>query len=376
MTLDRSVLGLQDSSNESIAKIIVPKEAEGLRADIFFAESLNVTRSAAQKILAANGIEKNRRVGTGETFSVEIPAPAPMEAIAEDIPLNIVYEDADLLVVDKPRGLVVHPAAGHAAGTLVNALLHHCELSGVGGAMRPGIVHRLDKDTSGLMVVAKNDAAHAALAAQLERRTMGRTYNAVCVGSVKTDALRIDLPIGRHPRDRKKMCVVACCVSDAPETGKSVLPLHSSLALYSRGGGGHSSPSRAREAVTNVKVLERFFGGGEGKLRGSRAGVQVVSCGRNLRGNFTLVEAKLETGRTHQIRVHMAHIGHPVLGDAVYGGGRACGSRVNSADGLGGQILHAVGLRFIHPTSGEEMVFASPWPEYFKACVPFGSGGQ
>jgi len=284
-----------------------------MRADVFLAKFCEEipTRSAAQKLVS----DKNRRVKVGEVVSVEIPDPVPLTAVAEDIPLNIVYEDADLLVVDKPRGLVVHPAAGHHSGTLVNALLHHCELSGVGGVLRPGIVHRLDKDTSGLMVVAKNDTAHVALAAQLESREMGREYNAVCVGVVKKSRLKINLPIGRHPHDRKKMAVL---------TGLN---------------------ARARNAVTNVEVLERL-------------------------GNFTLIAARLETGRTHQIRVHMAYIGNPVLGDTVYGIQR-------QPMGLNdGQVLHAVKLRFKHPTIGEEMQFESPLPEYFTDALRLVGGKQ
>lgn len=319
-------------------QITVPPEADGQRVDVFLVNFLNEipTRSVAQRLLndgvvkrENRGVEtflkksfyptlplqktltfevlsKNYRVKSGDFLACEIPVPVPLEAVAEDIPLNIVYEDSDLIVLDKPRGLVVHPAAGHHSGTLVNALLHHCDLSRIGGVLRPGIVHRLDKDTSGLMVAAKNGLAHLALAAQLERRFMGRTYNAVCVGAVKKDRLRIDLPIGRHPHDRKKMAVLT-----APG-------------------------ARARAAATNIEVLKRF-------------------------GNHTLIEAQLETGRTHQIRVHMAHIGNPVLGDTVYGGARQ--------HDFGGQILHAVNLRFTHPSTKEEMEFNSPLPEYFMEAM-------
>jgi len=306
---------------------------DGFRADVFLAESLKeITRSAAQKLLNDGHVTladtqlysestlyhacqkkiigKNHRVKSGEIIFCKIPAPVPSQALAQEIPLNIVYEDADLLVVDKPRGMVVHPAAGHYSGTLVNALLFHCRggLSGIGGVSRPGIVHRLDKDTSGLMVVAKNDATHVALAGQLQRREMGRTYNAVCVGAVREQRFRIDLPIGRHPRDRKKMAVLT------------------------------NTAAKTRVAVTNIEVLERF-------------------------GNFSLVAARLETGRTHQIRVHMAHLGHPVLGDAVYGGLR------QKAGFTQGQILHAINLSFTHPSSGEEAEFNSPLPEYFEEAI-------
>ncbi|MCL1846133.1 MAG: RluA family pseudouridine synthase [Defluviitaleaceae bacterium] len=292
--------------NSNTIIITVPPEADGTRADIFLANFTKdiLSRSAAQKILTINGIGKNLRVKAGEVFSLEIPAPAPQKAEPEEIPLNIVYEDDDLLVVDKPSGLVVHPAAGHSSGTLVNGLVFHCNLSGIGGESRPGIVHRLDKDTSGLMIVAKNDAAHIAISEQFERNELYREYNALCLGVLQQDRLRIDSPIGRHPRDRKKMAV---------------------------------SPPRARTAVTYIEVLERFK-------------------------SHTLVSARLETGRTHQIRVHLAHIGHPVLGDPTYGAARQSLSRF-------GQILHAVKVKFIHPSSGEEVAFNSPLPEYFLEAL-------
>ena len=328
-------------------KITVPPEADGQRIDVFLTNFTKEipTRSAAQRLLSEGKImrlvevsgsreeslsgalgvapqgsfhcSKNFRVQSGNIILCEIPEPQPLEAKAEEIPLHIIYEDEDLLVVDKPRGLVVHPAAGHHSGTLVNALLFHCGLSGVGGVLRPGIVHRLDKDTSGLMVVAKNDTAHVALAAQLERREMGRTYNAICIGTVKKERLRIDLPIGRHPHDRKKMAVI-------PADGRE--------------------KTRSRNATTNIEVLERI-GDGAGNS-----------------GKFTLIAARLETGRTHQIRVHMAHIGNPVLGDTVYGAAR-------QPFGLDGQILHAVKLRFAHPSSGMEMEFNSPLPGYFEDAI-------
>jgi 23S rRNA pseudouridine1911/1915/1917 synthase len=296
-----------------VLSLTVPVESDGQRVDVFLVGSCEeiATRSVAQKVLAGSSLSKNHRVRAGEVIEFGIPEPVPLAAVAEDIPLNIVFEDSDLIVIDKPRGLVVHPGAGHHSGTLVNALLYHCELSGIGGVLRPGIVHRLDKDTSGLMVVAKNDAAHRGLAAQLLSREMGRTYNAVCMGNVKRDKFRIDLPIGRHPHDRKKMAV---------------------------------SPPRSRNAVTNIRVLERF-------------------------GGHTLIEARLETGRTHQIRVHMAYAGNPVLGDPVYGAAR---ERHN----FGGQILHAVNLRFIHPVHGGEVEFTSSLPEYFKSALTIVGGNS
>ena len=320
----------------------VPTEADGQRADIFLAAANSmrtnpgegeITRSAAQRLLAEgrvllgeSAITKNHRVKAGDILICEIPAPVPGEAIPEAIPLDIVYEDGDLLVVNKPRGLVVHPGAGNYTGTLVNALLHYCGdgLSGIGGVLRPGIVHRLDKDPSGLMVVAKNDFAHQALAAQLESRQMGRIYNAVVCGALKKESFRIDLPIGRHPIDRKKMAVLA-------DTRF----------------GTRAASIRAREAITDIKVLERY---------------------ESNRGRFTLIAAKLFTGRTHQIRVHMAHIGHPVLGDLTYGTGRQpLLQKLNEK--LGGQILHATQLKFTHPATGREMEFEAPWPEYFQKVV-------
>jgi len=304
----------------NIFEVTVLQEFHGRRADVFLSECEELesvqTRSAAQKLLAEgnvtiNGkiIAKNHRVNAGDILLCQIPASVPYEAAAEDIPLSVVYDDADLLVINKPRGLVVHAGAGHLTGTLVNALLYHCgdSLSGIGGVMRPGIVHRLDKDTSGLMVVAKNDIAHQALAAQLADRTMGRVYNAICYGVVKQDRMKIDLPIGRHSVDRKKMAVV--------------------MDLSGRG----------RRAVTYVDVLERFKA-------------------------HTLISAKLETGRTHQIRVHMAHVGYPVLGDEVYSGRKTQ---------CGGQVLHAKEIYFIHPRTGYEVRFEVDLPDYFTKHLQF-----
>jgi len=333
-------------------RIIVNQDADGQRVDVFLASNVKEipTRSAAQKLLADgriycepgilspisplhHTINKNYRVKAGDVLLCTIPAPVPSNAIPEDIPLDVFYEDEDLLVVNKPRGMVVHPGAGNFTGTLVNALLYYCGtngLSGIGGVLRPGIVHRLDKDTSGLMVVAKNDNAHHVLSSQLEARTMGRVYNAVVVGNLKESSFRIDLPIGRHPIDRKKMTVI-------PPS------FHNAQGFNRRG----KSPGgiRARVAATNIEVLERYE----------------CKTGQ-LKGRFTLIAAKLETGRTHQIRVHMAHIGHPVLGDLVYGGVRQPAS-------LNGQILHAAQLSFVHPVSGKSMEFAAPWPSYFQEVV-------
>ena len=332
-----------DATVDNTLHITVPQDAEGQRVDVFlsnYAEEVP-TRSAAQRLLSdgrvvlgisSKSIGKNYCVKAGDVLLFTIPAPIPSEATPEDIPVDIVFEDRDLLVVNKPRGMVVHPGAGNFTGTLVNALLHYCGaagLSGIGGVLRPGIVHRLDKDTSGLMVVAKNDKAHQALSAQLEARTMGRIYNAIVVGAVKEDCFRIDLPIGRHPTDRKKMTVFNL----------------STPRKKTRFRGDELRKQVARTAATNIEVLARYE---------SKAG--------QLKGRFTLVAAKLETGRTHQIRVHMAHIGHPVLGDLVYGGSRQPST-------LNGQILHATQLSFTHPTLGESMEFNAPWPTYFQAAV-------
>ena len=288
----------------------VQAQESGERIDALLAHS-GYTRSAAARLIAAGqvtregkSVKKSELTRAGDVFLVaEDDTPAPASAAAQDIPLDIVYEDADLIVVNKPRGLVVHPAPGHPDGTLVNALLHHCgdSLSGIGGEMRPGIVHRIDRDTSGLLIAAKNDYAHQALAAQLQDHSLARVYEAVAVGSFREDSGTVDAPIGRHPVDRKKMAVVA----------------------------------NGRSAVTHWSVLERFPG-------------------------YTYVECRLETGRTHQIRVHMAYIGHPILGDTVYGNKKP-------VPGLQGQCLHAVGLRFLHPRTGEPVELWCGLPEEFQA---------
>lgn len=285
-------------------------QVPGQRADQFLAQSLdNLTRSAAQKLLEGGHVlregkvlKKNDRLNLGDELAVLIPDPAPVEILPQDISLDIVYEDGDVIVVNKPVGMVVHPAPGHPDGTLVNALLYHCgeSLSGVGGQKRPGIVHRIDRDTSGLIIAAKNDAAHLALAAQLADHTLARTYECLAVGNFREDSGTVDAPIGRHPVDRKRMAVV-------------------------RQGG--------REAVTHWEVIARYPG-------------------------VTHLRCRLETGRTHQIRVHLAYIGHPILGDTVYGAKKPVA-------GLTGQCLHAVGLRFIHPRTGEPVELTCPLPEEF-----------
>lgn len=268
-----------------------------------------LTRSAIQKLLArglvtVNGAPaaKNARLRAGDAIVLTIPEPEPVEIRPEPIPLDVVYEDSDLLVVNKPKGMVVHPAPGHASGTLVNALMAHCgaSLSGINGAVRPGIVHRIDKDTSGLLIVAKNDAAHQGLAAQIQAHTFTRAYQAVVYGSMKDDSGTVHAPIGRDPADRKRMAVTA---------------LHS------------------RDAVTHYTVVRRY-------------------CG------FTHLRLVLETGRTHQIRVHMAYLGHPVAGDPVYGPRKVITR-------LGGQCLHAGEIGFVHPRTGRFLSFTAPLPAYF-----------
>lgn len=284
---------------------------DGLRVDVFLAGCLpELTRSAVQRLLAEGSVtcggapvRKNARTEAGAVYAVTLPEARPVETAAQDIPLDIVYEDGDVLVINKPKGLVVHPAAGHEDGTLVNALLYHCgdSLSGVGGERRPGIVHRIDRDTTGLLIVAKNDFAHQRLAAQLSDHTLRRTYECIVRGGFREDSGTVNAPIGRDPRDRKRMAV---------------------------------TEKNSREAVTHWEVIARY-------------------------GQYTHLRCRLETGRTHQIRVHMAHIGHPLLGDLVYGHKRP-------EKGLSGQCLHARALRFIHPRTGELVTFTCPLPGYFQ----------
>ena len=289
------------------------EESKNQRLDAFLASSLDgLTRSQATRLIesgevAVNGraVSKSYKLAGGEDIAVTLPEPEPVEAVPQDIPLDVVYEDADVIVVNKPSGMVVHPAPGHPDGTLVNALLYHCAgtLSGVGGTLRPGIVHRIDRDTSGLIIAAKNDAAHQYLSAQLADHTLARTYECIVVGALREDRGTVDAPIARHPTDRKRMAVVA---------------------------GG-------REAVTHWEVIARYPG-------------------------YTHVRCRLETGRTHQIRVHMAYIGHPILGDTVYGAKK-------EVPGLTGQCLHAVGLRFLHPRTHEVVELFCPLPEEFTRML-------
>ena len=289
------------------------EESKNQRLDAFLASSLDgLTRSQVTRLIesgevAVDGraVSKSYKLAGGEDIAVTLPEPEPVEAVPQDIPLDVVYEDADVIVVNKPSGMVVHPAPGHPDGTLVNALLYHCAgtLSGVGGALRPGIVHRIDRDTSGLIIAAKNDAAHQYLSAQLADHTLARTYECIVVGKLREDRGTVDAPIARHPTDRKRMAVVA---------------------------GG-------REAVTHWEVIARYPG-------------------------YTHVRCRLETGRTHQIRVHMAYIGHPILGDTVYGAKK-------EVPGLTGQCLHAVGLRFLHPRTHEVVELSCPLPDEFTRML-------
>ena len=295
------------------SRLRASEESKNQRLDAFLASSLDgLTRSQATRLIesgevAVDGkpVSKSYKLAGGEDIAVTLPEPEPVEAVPQDIPLDVVYEDADVIVVNKPSGMVVHPAPGHPDGTLVNALLYHCAgtLSGVGGALRPGIVHRIDRDTSGLIIAAKNDAAHQYLSAQLADHTLARTYECIVVGALREDRGTVDAPIARHPTDRKRMAVVA---------------------------GG-------REAVTHWEVIARYPG-------------------------YTHVRCRLETGRTHQIRVHMAYIGHPILGDTVYGAKK-------EVPGLTGQCLHAVGLRFLHPRTHEVVELSCPLPEEFTRML-------
>lgn len=287
---------------------------EGVRLDAALAEQIpELSRSAVQRLLEdgavtldGKAVKKNAKLPAGTVLNVEIPEVRPAENPAQEIPLDVVYEDEDVIVVNKPKGLVVHPAPGHPDGTLVNALLHHCgaSLSGIGGEARPGIVHRIDKETSGLLIAAKNDFAHAHLAAQLKDHSLARTYECIVCGSVRADSGTIDAPIGRDPADRKKMAV---------------------------------TEKNSRPAVTHWEVVARYPG-------------------------YTHLRCRLETGRTHQIRVHLAWRNHPILGDTVYG-------HRKPELGMESQCLHARELTFVHPRTGERVTVRCELPEYFKAVL-------
>lgn len=291
-------------------ELTITVDTAGVRLDRYIADNSEISRSFAARLaeegkITVNGkaADKKSKLKAGDEIIIEIPEPETLEAQPQDIPIDIVYEDDYVIVVNKPQGMVVHPAPGNPDGTLVNGLLYHCSLSSINGVIRPGIVHRIDKDTSGLLIVAKTNEAHEALSAQLKERKALRKYNCLVNGNIKEDSGTIDKPVGRHPLDRKKMAVIA---------------------------GG-------RDAVTHFNVLERF-------------------------GRYTLIECVLETGRTHQIRVHMASIGHSIVGDPVYGIKKER-FRTN------GQLLHARTVGFTHPVTGELMKFSSELPPYFTAIL-------
>lgn len=296
--------------------IEIDENDAGKRIDVFLADEIDgITRSYLQKLIESGDIKvenrqstaKNYKLRTGDRIAVNLPEPKQLTVEAEDIPINIIYEDRHLLVVDKPQGMVVHPAAGNYSGTLVNAVMFHCgdALSSINGVIRPGIVHRIDKDTSGLLVIAKTNEAHTGLSEQFQEHSIKRAYRAVVYNNIKEDEGRIDAPIGRNPKDRLKMAV--------------------------------TSPADGRRAVTNYKVLQRA-------------------------GNFTYIECRLETGRTHQIRVHMSYINHPLLGDPVYGPKKG-------AFGITAQVLHAAELGFMHPITDEYIEFKSELPESFVKAL-------
>ena len=308
MLNDETNFSETDISDEGEITFICDTEK---RLDVAVSEECDISRSAAQNLIESGAVavgektvlQKSFKLKTGESFSVVMPEPVDCTALPQNIPIDVVYEDEDLLVVNKEKGMVVHPAPGNPDGTLVNALLYHCKggLSAINGVIRPGIVHRIDKDTSGLLVVAKNDKAHIALAQQIKEHSFTRVYNALVYGHPKNNEGTVNAPIGRNPNNRKKMAVTT---------------------------------KNSKEAVTHYKVLEQFR-------------------------DYSLCEMKLETGRTHQIRVHMAHIGYPVVGDVLY-----APKEGKNPFGISGQALHAKTLGFVHPASGKYLEFTSPLPEY------------
>ncbi len=298
-----------------MSKYFLVENEEGMRIDVYLAEELpDISRSRVQKLIKDGNIcvnekpvKANYRLVLGDRVTFSVPEAKEPDIVPEDIPLDILYEDSDVIVINKPKQMVVHPAPGHYSGTLVNALMYHCkgDLSGINGDLRPGIVHRIDMDTTGSLVVCKNDLAHQSLSGQLKEHSINRIYEAIVHGNVKEDTGTVKAPIGRHPGERKKMSVHA---------------------------------KNGRNAVTHYEVLERF-------------------------GNYTYIRCRLETGRTHQIRVHMASIGHPLLGDQVYGPKKCPFPK------LEGQTLHAKTLGFIHPRSGEYLEIVAPLPDYFKRLL-------
>lgn len=295
-------------------EIFVTEETAGDRIDRFLTDQCEgLSRSFLQKILKSGAVyvdgkpvKSSYKVSEGNFITFEVPEAVEPEILPEDIPLDILYEDSDVILVNKPKGMVVHPAAGHYTGTLVNALMYHCrnDLSGINGVLRPGIVHRIDMDTTGVMIACKNDLSHSSIAEQLKEHSITRRYQAIVHGVLKADEGVIDAPVGRHPQDRKKMCV---------------------------------NEKNGKRAVTHYRVLKRFH-------------------------NYTHIECRLETGRTHQIRVHMTHVGHPLLGDQLYGPAK-CPYR------LQGQTLHAGILGFIHPRTGAYLEFTAPLPDYFQRLL-------
>ena len=309
----------EDGIEAGLETVTAEAEDAGTRADVFLAAKLGVSRSNMQKLLEDGRVKRGEKIikanykgRAGEMVVVDIPEPERSEAVPENIPLDIIYEDDDVVVLNKARGMVVHPAPGNYTGTLVNALLYHCSnLSGINSAIRPGIVHRLEKDTSGIMIVAKNDAAHISLSQQIQSKTAVRTYLAVVRGNIKTDSGTIETQIARDKTDRKKMAVV-------------------------KEGG--------RDAITDYEVLERF-------------------------GKYTLVRCKLRTGRTHQIRVHMEYMGYPLVGDPKY-------SPMKTPFGIKGQALHSHTLEFTHPRTGERMKFEAPLPEDMHKIITRLHNGQ
>ncbi len=306
--------------------LVADSADSGKRADAFISEHTCLTRSAVVRLMEGEAVKlvteqgeisvaKKHKIAAGQCFYIYLPEPEDGEILPENIPIDIVYEDDDIIVVNKQEGMVVHPAPGNYTGTLVNALMYHCKdrLSGIGGVIRPGIVHRIDKDTGGLLVVAKNDDAHLFLSEQIKEHKVERVYYAIVRGNMREDSGTVNAPIGRHPTDRKKMAVIK------------------------------GSEGRSREAVTHWKVLERY-------------------------GGFSLLECELETGRTHQIRVHMASIGHPLMGDSTYGGGGTPFEARHKAL-ICGQCLFALRLRLTHPKTREKMEFCAPLPQSFQKLL-------